>query len=121
MKNDDIYSNNHGLWTVGAVPGAGLTLGIENTPGQPSVPDSTNYLINERGKTHGSFASNARVSQALKSALSSGSGFALLTAVQRESLDQICLKLSRIVSGNASFVDHWDDIAGYAKLANNPS
>jgi len=29
----------------------------------------------------------------------------------------IALKLSRILSGQADFKDHWDDIAGYAKLA----
>ena len=29
----------------------------------------------------------------------------------------IALKLSRILSGQANFKDHWDDISGYAKLA----
>ena len=29
----------------------------------------------------------------------------------------IALKLSRILSGQSNFKDHWDDIAGYAKLA----
>jgi hypothetical protein len=28
----------------------------------------------------------------------------------------IALKLSRILSGQANFKDHWNDIAGYAKL-----
>ena len=28
----------------------------------------------------------------------------------------IALKLSRILSGQSNFKDHWDDIAGYAKL-----
>ena len=36
---------------------------------------------------------------------------------QIEALDMIALKLSRILSGQANFRDHWDDIAGYAKLA----
>jgi hypothetical protein len=35
---------------------------------------------------------------------------------QIEALDMIALKLSRILSGQANFKDHWDDIAGYAKL-----
>jgi hypothetical protein len=40
----------------------------------------------------------------------------VLIPVHREALDMIALKLSRILSGQANFKDHWDDIAGYAKL-----
>ncbi len=31
----------------------------------------------------------------------------------------IAHKIGRIVSGNPNVQDHWDDIAGYAKLASN--
>jgi len=41
-----------------------------------------------------------------------------LTNQQKESLEMILLKCGRILSGDPSFADHWDDIAGYAKLAN---
>jgi hypothetical protein len=36
---------------------------------------------------------------------------------QREALDYIAGKLARILSGQPGYADHWDDIAGYAKLA----
>jgi hypothetical protein len=72
-------------------------------------------LTEERGKTHGSFASNARISQELKTVIKRFEYN--YSDVQKEAIDMICLKLSRIASGHANFKDHWDDIAGYAHLA----
>lgn len=40
-----------------------------------------------------------------------------LDDVQRESLSMIFHKIGRILAGDPNFRDHWDDIAGYAKLA----
>jgi len=74
-------------------------------------------LIAERGKTHGAFAENARISQAIKAIARGVPGWLELTDVQREALEMIALKLSRILSGNPHEVDHWDDVAGYAALA----
>jgi hypothetical protein len=37
--------------------------------------------------------------------------------VQREALDYIAGKLSRILSGQPGHADHFRDIAGYAELA----
>lgn len=74
-------------------------------------------LLYEREKTHGSFERNAGISQELKSLfVREMNAFPSLTVAQREALDMIALKLSRILSGQASFRDHWDDLAGYAKL-----
>jgi DNA-binding Xre family transcriptional regulator len=72
----------------------------------------TEEILAERATTHGDFSDNARISQALKGILSEGH----YTDLQQEALDMICLKLSRIVC-NPNVKDHWDDIAGYAKLA----
>ena len=36
-----------------------------------------------------------------------------------ETLDMIAVKLSRILAGQPDFKDHWDDIAGYAKIYSN--
>lgn len=69
-------------------------------------------LTEERGKTHGAFEDNARISQFLKAVLRHDE----YSDVQAEAIDMICLKLSRIASGQAQFKDHWDDIAGYAHL-----
>lgn len=73
-------------------------------------------LLQSREKTHGSFARNADIAQKLKGGFREN-GYLTMKAVQREALDMIALKLSRILSGQADFRDHWDDIAGYAKLA----
>ena len=72
-------------------------------------------LTSERGTTHGNFEDNARISQELKTVIHYEN--ANMTAVQREAIDMICMKLSRIASGHAHFKDHWDDISGYAHLA----
>lgn len=76
-------------------------------------------LLQEREKTHGSFERNADYSQRLKSVfdLAQKTQSLRFSNVQREALDMIALKLSRILSGQADFKDHWDDIAGYAQLA----
>jgi hypothetical protein len=73
-------------------------------------------LTDERGTTHGSFEENARISQSLKGIMCS-TKIGQYNDVQREAIDMICLKLSRIASGHANFKDHWDDISGYAHLA----
>jgi len=74
-------------------------------------------LLNTREQTHGSFADNARVSQALKRILREQPGWELLTDVERESMDMIALKFSRIVSGKSLELQHWEDVVGYGKLA----
>lgn len=76
-------------------------------------------LLQEREKTHGDFSLNAQISQALKSTfrayapLKDGD----MVKVHREALDMIALKLSRILSGQANFRDHWRDLSGYSLLA----
>lgn len=77
---------------------------------------NTKDILNERGKTHGDFTDNARVSQELKDVLKAHPRYHALTAVQAESLDMICHKIARIIAGNPNFEDHWADLAGYATL-----
>lgn len=73
----------------------------------------TEQLLNKRQFTHGSFHLNAFHSQTLKRHFRT----AELSDTHFEALDMIACKLSRILSGQANFKDHWDDIAGYATLA----
>lgn len=73
-------------------------------------------LLQERTKTHGPFKLNAEISQQLKHIFAEHI-IINFKPEQIEALDMIALKLSRILSGQANFRDHWDDIAGYAKLA----
>ena len=85
--------------------------------GEFSMAEDRDPLLQEREKTHGSFHTNARIAQALKIIFHENIEPCGFRDVHREALDMIALKLSRILSGQANFKDHWDDIAGYAKLA----
>lgn len=73
-------------------------------------------LLQEREKTHGSFAETARVAQDLKHNLRHSSMHHLEDVRQLEALDMIATKIGRILSGDPKCKDHWADIAGYAKL-----
>ena len=72
-------------------------------------------LLTERGKTHGDFTDNARITQGLKAVMRDESVLAL-PDIMVEALDMIVHKIGRILAGNPALADHWDDIAGYAKL-----
>lgn len=75
-----------------------------------------NDILNERGNRYGDFASNATTTQMIKHALSLGENAHNLTYAQREALDMIAHKMSRIVNGDADYIDSWVDIIGYAQL-----
>lgn len=82
----------------------------------PTLP-SVEQTLQSRGKTHGSFADNAFYAQELRTLFRQG--HTGLTNIQREALDMIAGKISRILSGNPNEPDHWLDIEGYARLARN--
>jgi len=71
-------------------------------------------ILIEREKTHGDFKTTAIVSQALKNVVRDWDTKGI-PARQKEALEMICLKMARAL-GNPKVKDHWDDIAGYAKL-----
>ncbi len=76
----------------------------------------------ERGSKYGtSFIGNARISQSIKGLFRSSPNWDNLEADQKEALDNIAIKLSRILNENAdvNYVDNWTDIAGYATLVVN--
>jgi hypothetical protein len=74
-------------------------------------------LTQERRQTHGNFRDNARLSQKLKSTFRSTAAWDYLDDVEKESLDMIALKISRILSGKSLERQHWEDVEGYAHLA----
>ena len=76
----------------------------------------TNDLVADRGKTHGSWFEQSALQNLIKADMHSGPRWHLLSASQKEALDMIAVKVSRIVSGNPAEPDHWDDIMGYALL-----
>lgn len=88
------------------------------------MTSETEALVTERGKTHGSFEDQARITCELKAVLTkecfarNQRGQPQLSYQQVEALDMIAHKIGRIIAGDPSFQDHWDDIAGYAHIAN---
>lgn len=78
-------------------------------------------LSNKREKTHGVYRENANMSQSIKDTLRSGKNWESLSDTQKEALEMIAVKLARLLSGDANFRDHWDDIAGYAQLGGEGS
>jgi hypothetical protein len=87
----------------------------------------TKDLLVERGKTHGNYSDHARITQKIKKCLYNEHKITpasdtpipcweYLTVEQCEALDMIAHKIGRILAGDPDFRDHWDDIAGYAKL-----
>jgi hypothetical protein len=81
------------------------------------TPEVQPPLLATRQTTHGEFGDNARVSQALKRIFRGEPGWELLTDTERESMDMIALKFSRILSGKSLELQHWEDVVGYAQLA----
>lgn len=74
-------------------------------------------ILEERQGTHGEFKDVAPISQTLKIYFREQPSWESLTDVQQEALDNIAQKIARIFAGNHNFPDHWIDIQGYAKLA----
>lgn len=83
---------------------------------KPNTKTNINELLEERNTTHGSFVVNSRVSQRLKEVFRNESNWEKLDPIHREAIDHICGKFGRIMAGQPTFDDHWDDIAGYAGL-----
>lgn len=69
-------------------------------------------LLRARQGTHGSFDENARVWQAL---CTEASRTQFVNDRQRLAFNMLALKFARLLQ-NPDVKDHWDDIAGYAKL-----
>ena len=77
---------------------------------------SINEILDERLKTHGAFNSQAITSQDMKIVMRNSRNWSSLESTHREALDMIAHKIARILNGDHTHVDHWDDIAGYATL-----
>ena len=69
--------------------------------------------IHDRKSTHGPWRLQFEAAQALKNVMREHASNQVNDA-QMEALEMICLKMSRILTGDPNFADHWEDIAGYA-------
>lgn len=81
------------------------------------MSDDVRETLAARGKTHGDWGKQAFLAQKLKLALL-GEDFykSNMTSQMQEGVEMICVKLSRIITGDPAEIDHWRDIAGYATL-----
>lgn len=77
---------------------------------------NTEELLEARGKVHGNFSEHARITQAIKDVMRGTKNWSMLNPCQREALEMNAHKVGRILAGDPDYQDHWDDIAGYAKL-----
>jgi len=75
-------------------------------------------LTDERHNTHGDWLEQSMTAQMLKATVHARlkNVNKKLPSAQAEALDMICVKISRIINGNETEPDHWDDIIGYAHL-----
>lgn len=80
------------------------------------MTDATDALLETRRATHGDFTANAANTQATMRLWQKAPRWEDLTDVQLETLHMIAHKVSRAICGNPDEPDHWDDIAGYARL-----
>jgi hypothetical protein len=81
-------------------------------------PDEVDATLDARAVDYGKFIEGAEVMQMLKRVVQAAlnNRDKVLAHDQAEAMDMIIHKIGRIVNGNPDVVDHWLDIAGYAKL-----
>lgn len=79
-----------------------------------TAPPPIKQVLEERGKNYGNFTTQAVISCDIKIALFAKN--LIMEPYQREALEMIAHKLSRIVNGDPNYIDSWVDIAGYATL-----
>ena len=87
---------------------------------EPFIQEDTNIdeTLDARAQDYGKFKDGAALMQGIKRLLADHARMHNKTFAddQWEALEMIVHKIGRIVNGNPDKVDHWVDIAGYAKL-----
>jgi hypothetical protein len=76
----------------------------------------TDQILNEREQTHGAFREVAGYSQAIKQLMRSSRNWSRLDVAQAQALEVVADKVARILCGDPSYQDHWQDGAGYFEL-----
>ena len=105
----------------GAAGSAPLAIEMYDDPWQPpAMPPmpQVDETLDARAVEYGKFIEGAEVMQMLKRVVLNAlnNRDKTLAHDQAEAMDMIIHKIGRIVNGNPDVVDHWLDIAGYAKL-----
>ena len=73
-------------------------------------------ILAERGQRYGRFLEHARISQNIKAALADSPNWSSLDPDMKEALEMIAHKAARILNGDPTYQDSWQDIVGYSKL-----
>jgi hypothetical protein len=73
-------------------------------------------VLEEREDTYGSYEKVSSTSQIFKDILRDGDSWSKLSYPQREALEMIVSKISRIINGDPTYEDSWVDIIGYTTL-----
>ena len=76
----------------------------------------TDQILNDREQTHGLFREVAGYSQAIKQLMRTSRNWNRLDVAQAQALEVVADKVARILCGDPSFPDHWQDGAGYFEL-----
>lgn len=73
-------------------------------------------LLKTRNLSHGDWHTQSSLAQSLKDLMRGGAQWPYLTTSQKDALEMIAVKISRILTGDPNHKDHWNDIKGYAEL-----
>ena len=76
----------------------------------------TDQILSDREQTHGLFREVAGYSQAIKQLMRTSRNWNRFDVAQAQALEVIADKVARILCGDPSFPDHWQDGAGYFEL-----
>lgn len=90
-------------------------IGAKPAPLPAKLVNPIDAADDPRHAQHGTFSVRAGLAQAIKADMRRFYG-GRLAGDQKQALDEIAGKISRICCGDANDPEHWDDIAGYAKL-----
>lgn len=80
------------------------------------MDNGVDAILTERGTTHGEYTDHAKCTQAILRAMMAEKNWSTLPDIVKESVHMVAHKLGRIATGDPMVPDHWDDIAGYARL-----
>jgi len=73
-------------------------------------------ILNERGEQYGDFSDQSRIAQRLKEVVRGAKSWERMPDYQKEGVEMILHKVSRMVNGDHLNLDTVDDIIGYARL-----
>lgn len=72
--------------------------------------------LEERGKRYGNYLDQTSISNKIKEAMQEIPTYWDMETDQKDALEMIAVKISRIINGDPDYADNWTDIAGYATL-----